>query len=194
MATNSASLDATSVIGSAEVLRPLREPSKGLTSRRSSYVVLCTMGTSKSRAKSAESSLSAMPSPARRFSSAGVTSTIPIRDFASPLSISRSKDEPRRTSFSLNQTETPRDSSRSCNSLAAPFRSSHAWQRKTSRRSGTDDRFSTFSRTGVSVRTSAGVYKTDEPGRDQLGFILLLVPPLLLRPPELLPVKEYGVE
>jgi CheY-like chemotaxis protein len=41
---------------------------------------------------------------------------------------------PRATSFSLNQTETPRDSSRSCSSLAASCRSSHAWQRKTSRK------------------------------------------------------------
>src|SRR5436305_1909031 len=38
--------------------------------------------------------------------------------------------------LSLNQTETPSDSSRSCSSLAGPLRSSHAWQRKTSRRSG----------------------------------------------------------
>lgn len=104
-----------------------------------------------------------MPSPLRRCNSDGVTSTIPTRDLASPLSISRSNVEPRRTSFSLNQTETPRDSSRSCSSLAAPFRSSHAWQRKTSRTLGRDARFSTFSRTGVSDRTSAGVYTTDEP-------------------------------
>jgi len=148
------------------------------------------MGTSKSRAKSAESSLSAMPSPARRLSSAGVTSTIPTRDFASPLSMSRSNVEPRRTSFSLNQTETPSDSSRSCSSLATSFLSSHAWQRKTSRRSGKDDRFSTFSRTGVSVRTSAGVYKMDEPARDQLTLWLLPEPPPLLRTPALLPDEE----
>ena len=136
---------------SSAVLRPLREPSRGLTSRRASYVVPCTMGTSRSRARSAESSLSAMPSPWRRRSSAGVTSTIPTREFANPLSISRSNGVPRPTSFSLNQTETPRDSSRSCSSLAAPARSSHAWQRKTSRRSGRDARFSTLSRTGVSA-------------------------------------------
>jgi hypothetical protein len=36
------------------------------------------------------------------------------------LSISRSNGEPRTTSFSLNQTETPSDSSRSCSSLAGP--------------------------------------------------------------------------
>ena len=54
-----------------------------------------------------------------RRSSAGVTSTIPTRDFAIPLSISRSNGVPRPTSFSLNQTETPSDSSRSCSSLAA---------------------------------------------------------------------------
>lgn len=40
-------------------------------------------------ARSAESSFSAMPSPASRSRSAGVTSTIPTRDFASPLSFSR---------------------------------------------------------------------------------------------------------
>jgi hypothetical protein len=71
-----------------------------------------------SRARSAESSLSAMPSPCRGRGSAGVTSTIPIRDFARPLSISRSNGVPRATSFSLNQTRTPRDSSR----RAAPWR------------------------------------------------------------------------
>src|SRR5258708_22202074 len=167
MATSSASLAATSAIGSSAVLRPLREPSKGLTSRRASYVVSCTIGTSRSRASSAESSLSAMPSPRRRRSSAGVTSTIPTRDFASPLSISRSNGVPRATSFSLNQTEIPRDTSRSCSSLAAPCRSSQAWQRKTSRGSGRGARFSMLSRTGVSVRTSAVVYTTDEPARDQ---------------------------
>jgi hypothetical protein len=66
----------------------------------------------------------------------GVTSTIPTRDFASPLSISRS---------------------------------------------------STLSRTGVSARTSAGVYATAEPTRDHLGLPLLPGPPTLLRtPPRLL--------
>lgn len=157
VATNSASLAANSAIGSSAVLRPLLDPSNGRTSRSFSYVVTCIIGTSKSRAKSAESSFSAIPAHARRFRKAGVTSTIPTRDFASPLSISRSKGEPSRTSFSLNQTETPRASSKSCNSLAAPFQSSQAWQRKTSRRSGTDIRFSMFPRTGVKVRTSAGV-------------------------------------
>lgn len=34
-----------SAIGSSTVLRPLRDPSNGLTSRRASYVVSCTMGT-----------------------------------------------------------------------------------------------------------------------------------------------------
>src|SRR3989440_585202 len=64
---------------------PLREPSRGVTSRRASYVVSCTTGTSRSRARSADSSLSAIPSPCRRRSSAGVTSTIPTRDFATPF-------------------------------------------------------------------------------------------------------------
>src|SRR5215210_1817425 len=128
-----------------------------------------------------------------RSKNAGVTKTIPIRDFASPLSISRSNGVPRTTSFSLNQTETPRDSSRSCSSLATPCRSSHAWQRKTSRRSGRDARFSTLSRNGVSVRTSLGVYATDEPGRDHLG-LALPDPPLLLLPPPLLPGEYEGGE
>ena len=64
-ATSSASLAATSAIGFSEVLRPLREPSRGLTSRRASYVVPCTMGTSRSRARSAESSLQGSPARCR---------------------------------------------------------------------------------------------------------------------------------
>lgn len=188
MATSSASLAAISAIVSSAVFKPLREPSRGLTSRRASYVVSCTMGTSRSRARSAESSLSAMPATSMRRNKAGVASTIPTRDFASPLSISRSNGEPRSTSFSLNQTETPSGSSRSCRSLAGPLRSSHAWQRKTSRRSGKDARFSTLSRIGVSARTCAGVYTTEEPARDQRGLLLVPDPPTLLRPPPPPPV------
>lgn len=165
--TSSAILAATSSIDSSIVLNPLREPSNGLTSRKSSKVVLCTIGTSKSRANRAESSLSATPSPLIRSRNEGVTNTIPIRDFTKPLSISRSNDEPKGTYFSLNQTVTPLDSSMSCNSLAAPLRSSQAWQRKTSRKSGNSERFTTFSRTGVSVRISAGEYKIVEPLGDQ---------------------------
>jgi hypothetical protein len=138
---------------------------------------------------SVRSSLSAILSTWRRRRSAGVTSTIPTRDFASPLSISRSNDVPRGTSFSLNQTETPRDSSRSWSSLATPCLSSHAWQRKMSRNSGKYTRFSTLSRIGVSARTSAGVYATDEPARDQRGLALPPDPPLL-RPPPLVPDEE----
>jgi hypothetical protein len=74
--------------------------------------------------------------------------------------------------------------------LGGPCRSSHAWQRKTSRRSGRDARFSTLSRTGVSARTSAGVYTTDEPAGDQRGLALLPDPPPLLRPLPLLPDGE----
>jgi hypothetical protein len=178
-ATSSASLAATFAIDSSAVLRPLREPRRGLTSRRASYVVPCTMGTSKSRARSAESSFSAIPSPCTRRNSAGVTRTIPTLDFASPLSISRSNGDPRRTSFSLNHTETPSASRRSCSSLAAPIRSSQAWHRNTSRRSGCATRLSKLSRTGVRVRTCAGVYTTDEPGRDHRGLApLVLAPPL----------------
>ena len=178
-ATNSAILAATFSSDSSLVLRPLREPSNGLTSRKSSKVVLCTIGTSKSRASKAESSLSAIPSPLIRSRNVGVTNTIPTRDFANPLSISRSKDEPNTTSFSLNQTVTRFDSSRSCSSLAASLRSSQAWQRKTSRKSGKFERFSTFSRTGVRVRISSGVYKIAEPTEDQLAFLLVCPPPLL---------------
>lgn len=155
MVTSSASLVATSAIGSSAVFRPLRDPSKGLTSRRASYVVSCTIGMRRSRERSAESSLSAMPSAGRRRSIAGVTSTSPTREFAKPLSIARSNGTPRPTSFSLNQTETPRDSSRSCSSLATPFRSSHAWQRNTSRRSGRSARFSTLLRTGCLVQNES---------------------------------------
>lgn len=83
------------------------------------------------------------------------------------------------TSLSLNQVVTPFASSKSCSSLAASLRSSQAWQRKTSRKSGNFERFSTFSRTGVSVRISAGVYKIVEPTGDQRAFVLVCPPPLL---------------
>jgi len=63
-------------------------------------------------------------------------------------------------------------------------------ERNTSRRSGRDARFSMLSRNGVSVRTSAGVYATDEPARDHLGLPLLADPPPLLVPPPLLPDEE----
>jgi len=135
-----------------------------------------------SLARRAESSFSAMPAPSMRRKNAGVTNTIPTRDLANPLSISRSKGVPSATSFSLNQTDKPFDSRRSCSSLAAPFRSSHAWQRKTSRRSGTDFRFSMLSRIGVSDRTCAGVYEMTELAGDHRGLLLLEAPPPLLRP------------
>lgn len=154
--------------------------------------MLCTIGTSRSRASSAESSLSAIPSFWSRDSSAGVTSTTPTRDFASPLSISRRRGVPRATSFSLNQTETPRDSSRSCRSFAAPCRSSQAWQRNTSRISGRRGRISMLSRIGVSARTSAIVYETDEPARDHRGVALPLAPPILLRLTPLFPAEYWG--
>ncbi len=57
-----------------------------------------------------------------------------------------------------------------------------------SRKSGLVARLSTFSRTGVSVLTSLGVYATDEPAFDQRG-LALLEPPLLLEP--LVPPEEY---
>src|SRR5258705_9117061 len=65
-------------IESSAESRPLREASNGLTLRRASYVVLCTMGTSRLPARRAESSLSATLSLGRRASSAGVTRTRPI--------------------------------------------------------------------------------------------------------------------
>jgi hypothetical protein len=77
------------------VLRPDRAASRGLTSRRASKVVPWAMGMTRSVASSAESSLSAILSAARLLRSAGVTSTMPIREFANPLSISRSNDLPR---------------------------------------------------------------------------------------------------
>ena len=86
----------------------------------------CTIGTSKSLANSADSSLSAPPSPVIRLRNEGVTKTIPTRDFTNPLSISRSKDDPSNPSFSLNHTDTPIFSSKSCNSLAAFLRSFYA--------------------------------------------------------------------
>lgn len=182
--TSSASLAATISIDSSAVLRPVRDASRGLTSQSFSYVVSCTTGTSRSRRRRAESSLSAMPSAGSRRSRAGVTSTIPTREFAKPLSMARSKGTPRPTSFSLNQTETPRDSSRSCSCFAAVWRSSQAWQRNTSRSSGSAARVSTLVRIGSSARTSSGVYNKDEPAGDHLGFMLLPPLPPLLRDEE----------
>jgi hypothetical protein len=45
-------------------------------------------------------------------------------------------------------------------------------------------------RIGVSARTSAGVYTTDEPAGDQRGLALLPAPPPLLRLPALLTDEE----
>jgi hypothetical protein len=42
----------------------------------------------------------------------------------------------------------------------------------------------------VSVRTSAGVYTTDEPASDQRGLLLLPDPPTLPWPPPVLPGRE----
>lgn len=53
-----------------------------------------------------------------------------------------------------------------------------------------------LSRTGVSARTSAGVYDTNEPDGDQRGLTLLLDPPPL-RPPQLLAdadIEKDGAE
>ena len=51
-----------------------------------------------------------------------------------------------------------------------------------------------LSRTGVSARTSAGVYTTDEPARDHLGLALPPNPPLLLPPPLLPDEDQDGAE
>ncbi len=91
-------------------------------------------GMTRSAASNAESSLSAILSGSRLLSSAGVTSTLPSREFFSPRSISRSNDLPSPTSSSLNQTVVSRDFSRPCNSVAGPFRSSQGWHRNKSRR------------------------------------------------------------
>ncbi len=102
--TNSASLDAISAIVSSTVLRPVRDASRGLTSRRASYVVLCTMGTNWSRASEADRSLSAMPSCGSRLISAGVTNTSPIRELAKPLSMARINGTPSVASFSCSKS------------------------------------------------------------------------------------------
>lgn len=108
------------------------------------------------RARSAESSLSAIPSTSRLLNIDGVTSTIPILDVLRPSSISRISDFPRTTSFSLNQTDAFCFSSSSC-STAAPRLSSQAWHRKTSRRSGYFSEIRTACLcTGERVRNSEG--------------------------------------
>jgi hypothetical protein len=53
-----------------------------------------------------------------------------------------------------------------------------------------DANFSTLSRTGVSARTSAGVYTTTEPARDHLGLALPPDPPPLFQALPLLPDDE----
>ena len=151
---------------SSPVVNPDRAASRGLASRRASNVVPWAMGITRSVARRAESSLSATPWVARLLSSAGVTSTMPIREVAKPLSISRRSDLPRPTSFSLNQTVAPRDVSRSHSSFAAPLRSSQAWHRKRSRRSGWLRAYaSAFWARGSIVRHSTVVYITDAPPR-----------------------------
>lgn len=42
----------------------------------------------------------------------------------------------------------------------------------------------------MSVRTSAGVYTTNDPARDQRGLPLLLAPPVLLLPPRCSPTRN----
>ena len=89
---------------------------------------------------------------------------------------------------------TPFDSSISYKSLATLFLSSHAWQRKTSLKSGTLERTSTFLRTGVSVRISSGVYKIVEPTGDQLALVFVCPLILLLEAlEELLEGEKPGV-
>ncbi|TDU30511.1 hypothetical protein EDF61_101472 [Arthrobacter sp. JUb115] len=179
----SAILIATSSSEDASVLKPERAAKRGLTSRSSSNVVSCVTGITRSVARSAESSLSAIPSTSRLLNIEGVTSTIPILDVLRPLSISRISDFPRTTSFSLNQTDTFCFSSSSCSSFAAPRLSSQAWHRKTSRRSGYFSEIRTACLcTGERVRTSEGVKET---------LVPLEVRRLLLRPP---PEDEEGAE
>jgi len=103
--------------------------------------VPCTTGTAAHAARSTDAfvgdTLSAETAQQRR-----PHQHIPTFDFANPLSISQGTVYPADV-FSLNQTETPRDWSKSYSSLAAPARSSHAWQRKKSRPSGNGASFST---------------------------------------------------
>jgi hypothetical protein len=77
---------------------------------------------------------SAMPSASMLLSSAGVTRTIPTREFLRPLSSSRINCLPSGTSFSLKQTVAPLDFRRSYNSEALPSRSSQAGTVRRSRR------------------------------------------------------------
>ena len=105
--TSSASFAATVSIGFSAVLRPVREASIGLTSRSASYVVPCTTGMSWSRARSTESSLSAILSPLRRCKSAGVTRPMPGPGTSpTPLSIS---PQERRAEWDILLTEPDRD-------------------------------------------------------------------------------------
>ena len=98
----------------------------GLTSSSASKVVWCSTGITRRLASKTESSFSAMPSVLDALRSAGVTKTIPTREFLRPLSISRMRSVPRATSFSLNQTVAPFDFKRLYKSEALPSRSSQA--------------------------------------------------------------------
>src|SRR4051812_7879740 len=163
-AAAAATLAATSSSDDSAVSSPACEASMGLTSRRASKVVPCATGITRPVASSTDSSFSAMPSASMLLSSAGVTRTIPTREFLRPLSISRSICLPRATSFSLNQTVAPLDFRRSYNSEALPSLSSQAWQRKRSRRSGCSRACSTALRArGSMERHSEAVYDTDPP-------------------------------
>ena len=125
-AAAAATFAATSARDESAVLRPDREASRGLTSRRASKVVPWATGITRSVASRAESSFSAMPSCSMLLSRAGVTRTIPMRESRSLLSISRISRVPRGTSLSLNQTDAPLDSRLLHSSAALLSRSSQA--------------------------------------------------------------------
>ena len=105
-----ATFAATSARDESAVLRPDREASRGPSSRRASKVVQWATGITRSVESVAESSFSATLSCSMLLSRAGLTRTIPMREFPSPLSISRLSRVPRGTTFSPYQADPPLDS------------------------------------------------------------------------------------
>ena len=89
------------------MVSPACDASIGLTAYNSSKVTPCVTGTTRLLLRSTASSFSAMPSFSILLSSAGVTRTMPMREFRRPLSISRVIIEPRGMSSSLNHTVAP---------------------------------------------------------------------------------------
>ena len=131
-----------------------------------------------------------MPSAGRRRSSAGVTSTIPTRDFANPLSIARSNGV---AEANVLLAEPDRDTARLeqiVQLLGGPL----PVVPRVAEKDVPKVRQGRSLLDGLADRREcphlAGVYNTDEPARDQRGLALLPDPPPLLRPPPLLPDEE----